>query len=1236
MTGPTLEEYRARLSKSHRVDFYQPRRFQSTEDWERVAGAGYRSSMLTEYQPLLSTVLQQHRALIVLGEPGHGKSTTAKAAIPAAFEIGWLPIFANLRSYAGALSDTFDAPLPLSSAARLYILDGLDEIPADQIGRFVAEIIATETAEPTSRFLLTSRQAFFVSSKTDLTGRWPTMYLADLTYDDIDTFVRHFEVDPSVFEKAINEARLFDEMKNPFNLRTALVVFKRTGRLAKTRSDAVRQLIDSLLESRPTSKIHLQRRALRMLGVTMETLAQNELTEEQCVRTLVRSNRIDEESATQLLTDLTESVLIRTPKGFAFQMRSYGEYLAAEDLRDITDPHRILPLIWLDHTIVPGESWRNAVSFLVEMHPRIRNYFVLHHPDWVLPSTVSCCTDTERGLVVEGVLDELTERREHLLHHPTVRAALLGRFVVPAALGHLKSTAQGEDQVAAANALLTLAASGDRDLADLALDIGLDDAKDLSLRHTALAALQFIGRREMIPRLLNISSWQEFTATSRLSAAAACMDISNVADVLRALGQADVTISAAVDQFGSFRSADEIEVVLQAVDAFESNNLGGRFTSYFRPVWRQMVHVWRPEWAPLIARLVLRLHKFDPYDLAARDLLKILMRHEEIAAAVGSALVDCVLAGEAPDHLNQDTYRLVDLPTAIRAVESGHDPFAWSLRAWGRDEVRAHLQPPPPTQDAAPSVPAEWQRRQVERETRLARLRERARSSTDGGQILNCLSQLEVKQWPVLPETQRNLVAEQLQQRFPQLDLAKNVTWEGLNSWRTPGALRLLMELLDRFDVQLSDDRQLALAVTAHEYERVARYHVRIGLSNEAWQIIRDLAENADVHDQSLDCVMRFARHAKANDPALLAAAATAATSTRPAQVRTAALDYLLEHHPDTAAIRSLLPKLSDDLRASAELHLVDRGDRPTIEKRLSALIEMPSLLDSGEVERPHDNPLSWLTRIRADWAWEKLKKVRRLALVRNLPGVASVLTSALAAIDMIKAADVILEQIDLGPKDWEVANRRRARELQRDGTVLAAQSVPFERVLSRMAHASTMLIVRLVVEGVKDVAGVETLVGKALGDLSDCIQVRPIGGWAQILAAEWNPQTLADGCHDWVVLMDGDRARDFGASGFPIRPDPEVRAALAKFERVGVKPHVLERYAIENYFPRAAFEAVVGAAVTGVFPLNPGRSVASQVPGYSKDRNGDLAAATSISDLAGTDLGGFLDELKNRCETFS
>jgi hypothetical protein len=82
-------------------------------------------------------------------------------------------------------------------------------------------------------------------------------------------------------------------------------------------------MIDRLIQSRPQVNAHRQRRALRMLGVAMETYSRNELTEEEALRVIGEAMHITEQESRDLFNELYASILKRTGNGLSFQLASY-------------------------------------------------------------------------------------------------------------------------------------------------------------------------------------------------------------------------------------------------------------------------------------------------------------------------------------------------------------------------------------------------------------------------------------------------------------------------------------------------------------------------------------------------------------------------------------------------------------------------------------------------------------------------------------------------------------------------------------------------------------------------------------------------------------------------------------------------------------------------------------------------------------------------------------------------
>lgn len=81
--------------------------------------------------------------------------------------------------------------------------------------------------------------------------------------------------------------------------------------------------------------------------------------------------------------------------------------------------------------------------------------------------------------------------------------------------------------------------------------------------------------------------------------------------------------------------------------------------------------------------------------------------------------------------------------------------------------------------------------------------------------------------------------------------------------------------------------------------------------------------------------------------------------------------------------------------------------------------------------------------------------------------------------------------------------------------------------------------------------------------------------------------------------------------------------------EQLGIQCHILERRALENYFPQAAVEQGVG---DGFLALGPYERLGDQTTGWSKRNNVRIADHMTPTDLDGTDLGCFLDRLAESC----
>ena len=97
-----------------------------------------------------------------------------------------------------------------------------------------------------------------------------------------------------------------------------------------------------------------------MPGVALETYSRNELIEDEAFAVIQQAMRISHDEARAMLDELSASLLKRTVNGLAFQMRSYGEYLGAEELEN-APVERVNELAFPEPN-TPNDSWLSAVS----------------------------------------------------------------------------------------------------------------------------------------------------------------------------------------------------------------------------------------------------------------------------------------------------------------------------------------------------------------------------------------------------------------------------------------------------------------------------------------------------------------------------------------------------------------------------------------------------------------------------------------------------------------------------------------------------------------------------------------------------------------------------------------------------------------------------------------------------------------------------------------------------------
>ena len=150
------------------------------------------------------------------------------------------------------------------------------------------------------------------------------------------------------------------------------------------------------------------------------------------------------------------------------------------------------------------------------------------------------------------------------------------------------------------------------------------------------------------------------------------------------------------------------------------------------------------------------------------------------------------------------------------------------------------------------------------------------------------------------------------------------------------------------------------------------------------------------------------------------------------------------------------------------------------------------------------------------------------------------------------------------------------------------------------------------------------------------------------------DPSTWLLGCREAILVMDGDEGRHLKK-----RKKPYTKIAKEekrKLSGLAIDFRILERYGIENYFPKHVLERVTETDLTAYFPIPDHISVIAHLSRdrsnvkyrirkfiaeklgfrqpspkeslYSKTRNGDSARYMRLEDLQGTDLFNIIQDI--------
>jgi len=1249
-----LDQYREQIKQRHQLPLFIPRRFMGREEWDRMSGEDiYRTQgVFPELQPDLAKVLE-HERVIIVGEPGAGKTTLAHAAVLEFLHGGAIPLFAELSGYRGHLALLLDSNghyvqirelilQETSPPAIAFVLDGLDEVPPEHLDAFIAELERLVDSEPQARLFLTCRQAYYESVRPRITASLTEFYPLGFTSDDIRAVAAHHRVNSQAFTEELARVDLEVEASNPFILNVLIEAFRRGNRLHPLRSGNMAAVLDALINSRPRFAARRQRRALRMLALGMEVCGRNELTQEEAVRILVESMDTDEREALELLAEMACSILLRTASGFRFQMRSYGEFLAAQEMQN-ESLERVLDLVCLQGTRIPAETWRNTVSYLVECHGEARKCFSYNHPDWVLGASSSAFSPAEAIELVQRILARLEQKDEFLIGHPVVNHHRLAQFCRPEVLPLLKEKLQSSQASVVANAMLLLGHMKTREVVPDAMALAVERTNSFNLRRSALFSIALAGDASVIPKLMAAYDKDDLLSALWIDCIGALTTPQTIRTVLPLLGRTDVLLSAAYERFRSFRSREALEAVL---DCFLENPNAAAdrdLCRYVEPIWSLLDEFWDERTESKLTALLVKW-EFSKMDGGLIDplpaIVKSIIKNDPRGSVSRRFLGELLLCGQTLRFLCDAIAAIVTPATAEWLLSLGESAREITRRlafTVGNPEVRRVLQA---TRKELPEARKAYswelvaeQARNAEKRARLvAAAQEVITASSEFSKVFQAFHSLPAEHWPSLDSDRRDWLSRHIGGWLRKVDLANTIVWLNESQFRRPGNLHLVLSVLDHYGLRVPEDEFLVPALLGMDHYPVANYYKRHGFSEQGRTTFDRLFCPASLPVGAVSTFFNFLESTDYDSGtvgrALFEFATTplkgcysAAWAVRLLANRRASDEQLLE-----------ISQRSTDAQAKEQALdlLIDRQHVPTICRRLAALLEDDQELKQAERPFPEETPVSWISKIRSPEAWTLLVKVRRRALELASPNIVGLIEATMATIDKAKLITVVKEQLDVTPPGWKETLAARILRYEQELRYEKAQATPFETVLTKLTTKTSMKRVKVYCEGPSDLPVFQWLRDqfRTLG-ISD-LSAQPIGGWHNILSPNYDFDPLWDGCRDVVMIMDGDKGRWLSEPGRPLSPNG-VRLQ-SRLEAVGIKLHVLMRYGIENYFTQKAMEAVLGQDLSDHFPLDETRPVAEQIPdGWDKNRNAAVFEHMSLQDLGGTDLAEICEDIARR-----
>jgi hypothetical protein len=811
---------------------------------------------------------------------------------------------------------------------------------------------------------------------------------------------------------------------------------------------------------------------LLLLAITCETVARNELTIEEALRVLREAIEFPEEKARNLLDELSHSILIQTAGGLSFQMRSYGEYLAAEELYD-KSVERLKELAFANHT--PIDSWGNAITYLAEMNHKVRQYFNVRHAEWLVGVSPAAFTEQERTALCKKIISDINAAQIYLIEHKTLSVRRFARLLTPAVNTELRVDVTSHVPHQLANAVILLGAQHQQDIVPIALRLAMEHRNASTLRYSAIVALINAADNHAIDDLIRFADPNDPYHSNIVDAIGSLCAPADFPRVLPLFKRTRAGLSSA---FYHFRELTSKEALIAAIDYSIANpdTLDGYgLDSYLEPLFDLIPQHWGRDIAAALGLLLAALERHQFTDHRSK-LLQNIVRHlaakDPDAHAIQSLIAALAVDGTRLRYIN---HRIAPLITASaarwiteHASQYGDDLIPWLPIGPARDILAPRS---PDIVQAQEEMRMRYLKELQDHDDEITTTRNEQQhtiqTGTTIGDIIVACEQLPKEHWPEISAIQREWLAREVNATLLQFDLARSVTWQTANTWTHPRGLDQLLKLTDTCALHLENDVPIILALRSWTDNAISNYYRREGLSAQAQEELTNLLTTQE-HDSITRHALSFVHETNITTPAISDAVRhIALDTTRNAGLRTSAIEHLATLPNQTGTLLTLTAEHDSAIYEQAFRHLIKRQHRATISRALATLTD-DQLLE-GEAPIPERSTLDWIGDIAEAFALDDLRRLRRRALGLSLWRPTRIITGAIATIDKPQAAATIREQLPQTPPAWQAHLREEAIDLERATRIENAQRTPFDDVITKLKGATSMIRIKVWCEGPTD-----------------------------------------------------------------------------------------------------------------------------------------------------------------------